>query len=293
MNEIIVSDAVKKYKETVALNHVSLTIEHGKIYGLFGRNGAGKSTLIKAIGNKVFLNDGTITINGIANIDNQIALQNIWIMNESITMPAYKIKEIFKWSKVYNPQFDLEYAVRLCKLFNLNVNKKYNSLSTGYTSILKFILAMCSNAPYIFLDEPVLGLDFVHREYVYKIILEVQMKKMCTIIISTHIIEEISNIIENVIIINDGEILENIQKDELIKQYYLVNGSIESVKDFIVEKEVITSQYLGNLANVLIKGEMPISNLDDLTFSRIDLQQIAARISKIKEGQDYENFSNI
>ena len=150
-----------------------------------------------------------------------------------------------------------------------------------------------SNAPYIFLDEPVLGLDFVHREYVYKIILEVQMKKMCTIIISTHIIEEISNIIENVIIINDGEILENIQKDELIKQYYLVNGSIESVKDFIVEKEVITSQYLGNLANVLIKGEMPISNLDDLTFSRIDLQQIAARISKIKEGQDYENFSNI
>ena len=293
MNEIIVSDAVKNYKDTVALNHVSLTIGHGKIYGLFGRNGAGKSTLIKAIGNKVFLDSGTITINGIDNIDNQKALQNIWIMNEAITMPAYKIKEIFKWSKVYNPQFDLEYAVRLCKLFNLNVNKKYNSLSTGYTSILKFILAMCSNVPYIFLDEPVLGLDFVHREYVYKIILEVQMKKMCTVVISTHIIEEISNIIENVIIINDGEILENIQKDELIKQYYLVNGSIESVKDFIVEKEVITSQYLGNFANVLIKGEMPISNLDYLTFSRIDLQQIAARISKIKEDQDYENFSNI
>ena len=83
-----------------------------------------------------------------------------------------KIKEIFRWTKEFYPEFDTEYAMKLAEVFDLNLNKNVKSLSTGYNSIYKVIIALSVNTPYVLLDEPVLGLDANHRDLFYKLLIE-------------------------------------------------------------------------------------------------------------------------
>lgn len=165
MNCIEIKGITKDFKNTRALNNVNLTFEENKIYGLLGRNGAGKSTLLKIISNRIFTDSGSVTVDGINSMEDDRALSKIYIMSESnLYPPKMKIKNIFKWTKEFYPAFDLDYANKLSKAFNLNVNKNTRSLSTGYNSIFKIIIALSVNVPYLFLDEPVLGLDANHRD---------------------------------------------------------------------------------------------------------------------------------
>ncbi len=288
MNEIVITGAVKNYKKTIALNNVSATFQQGKIYGLIGRNGAGKSTLIKAVGNRVFLNGGTITIDGESNVENETALKKICVMSESNVFPKYKLKKIFKWTKIFNDSFDIEYANKLAELFSLDLNKKPKELSTGYSSVLKLILTMASGKSYLFLDEPVLGLDATHRDFVYKVILDVQIKTECAVIISTHIIEEVSNLIEDVVIIHDGKILQQSNKDILLENYYSVRGSEKEVVDYSANKEIVSKQNLSGLANFCIKGEIPKQTPQQISAERLSLQQLFICMTKSKEDIKYE-----
>ncbi len=289
MNEIAVIKAVKNYKKTTALNGVSVNFQQGKIYGLIGRNGAGKSTLIKAIGNRVFLNSGSVTINGEQNAENKKALSKICIMSENNIYPKYKIRDIFRWSKIFNDQFNIDYANELAEAFSLNLKKKPKELSTGYASILKFILTMSSGKMYLFLDEPVLGLDATHRDLVYKIILDVQIKTECAVVISTHIIEEVSNLIEDVVIIDSGTLLECCNKQSLLENYYNVSGSQKNVEEFSADKKIVSKQNLGGFSTYCIKGEFPAEKNLDITFERLSLQQLFINMTKTKEGENNEN----
>ncbi len=289
MNEIVITEAVKNYKKTTALNSVSVTFQQGKIYGLIGRNGAGKSTLIKAVGNRVFLNGGTITIDGEQNVENETALKKICVMSETNIFPKYKIKKILEWTKVFNDSFDIEYANKLAELFGLDLNKKPKELSTGYSSILKFILTIASGKSYLFLDEPVLGLDATHRDFVYKVILDVQIKTECAVVISTHIIEEVSNLIEDVVIIHDGKVLQQSNKELLLENYYSARGNEKEVEEFSANKEIVSKQNLSGLANFCIKGEVPKQTPQQITVERLTLQQLFVCVTKSKEDIKYES----
>ncbi len=293
IREISIKHAAKTYGGVRALDNVSLTLKPNKIYGLLGRNGAGKSTLIKAIDARIFLNSGSILVDGEENVENEQALGKIYSMSESTSLPSYKVKSIFHWSRVYNPSFDSEYAYALASLFKLDVNKKPSGLSTGYKSILKFILTISSNLPYLFFDEPVLGLDATHREYVYKVMLERQMKTECTIVISTHIIEEVANMIESVAIIHKGTLLEHCDKDELLQRYYTVVGSKEEVARHAQGRHVVSETALGALSNCCIKGTMPHGDTDKLTFAHPDLQQLFISLTQTNEEAYYETIRNL
>lgn len=117
------------------------------------------------------------------------------------------VKQMFRWSKDFYPDFDMEYATVLAGRFGLNLKKKLKGLSTGYLTIAKLIVALASNAPYTFFDEPVLGLDANHREMFYREMIHCYSERPRTIVISTHLIEEIADIIEQVVMIKEGKIL--------------------------------------------------------------------------------------
>ncbi len=288
---IVISNATKQYKDIKALNNVSVTIKSNKIYGLLGKNGAGKSTLIKAIGNKIFINEGTILIDQEDNNGNENALSKIYIMSEAHVLPNFNCKTLFKLSKDFNPKFDINLALKMAELFNLDINKRIKKLSTGYNTISKFILAMASGVDYIFLDEPVLGLDSEHRNYVYKLILDLHHKNESTIIISTHLIDEIQNLLEEIIIIKNGNILENSTKDELLESYYFVKGLENEVSNYISDLTVI-KQYkqLGYLV-ALIKGKIPKS-IPNLEINKAGLEELFTNITSNEEGK-YEIFSKL
>ena len=119
MKGIELKNLTKKYKDTVALSDVSLTIEHGKIYGLLGRNGAGKSTMVNLISNRIFATSGEIFIDGEPSVENDTVLRKVFTMSEHNLLPmSKKFKYAVKLTKEFYPEFDEEYAMALAAKFD-------------------------------------------------------------------------------------------------------------------------------------------------------------------------------
>lgn len=281
---IEVKNLTKKFGETTALDDVTLTFEKNKIYGLLGRNGAGKSTLLNIISNRVFATKGEVTINNMPACENDKALSNVYIMSEKTLYPQdMKVKDVYKWSAKFYPNFDTKRAIELSKLFELKIDKKIKALSTGFSSIFKLIVGLCVNTEYVFFDEPVLGLDANNRELFYKLLIEKYADEPFTIVISTHLIEEISGIIENAIIIDNGRILVNTTRDQLLSSGYSISGKKNDVDNFILDKEVIGEDVLGGLKTAYVLGDTPNNLPDDLEITPLDLQKLFVKLTNSKE----------
>lgn len=234
MSKLIIKNVSKDFGNVKALKNVSIELTENKIYGLLGRNGAGKSTLLNLITNKLFPTEGTILVDDQVVVENDQALSKIYCMTEkNLYYETAKVKDIYKWTKEFYPDFDMEYATKLAEKFELNMNKKVKELSTGYGSIFKIIIALACNAPIILLDEPVLGLDANHRELFYKELLANYIENPRIIVISTHLIEEVADIIEQVIIIKKGELLMNDDIESVLSLGYSVSGVASKVDAYI------------------------------------------------------------
>ncbi|MBB2181360.1 ABC transporter ATP-binding protein [Lachnospiraceae bacterium MD1] len=280
MNCVEVKHVTKNFGNTCALDDICLSFEENKIYGLLGRNGAGKSTLLNVITNRIYADQGEVYVNGEPVKDNDKALGQLYLMSEKTYYPEkMKIKDIFKWTKTFYPDFDEEYAANLAERFGLKLTKNVKSLSTGYTSIFKLIIALSVNTPYIFLDEPVLGLDANHRDLFYRILLEKYSENPCTIVISTHLIEEISNLIENIIIIKKSKIIRNESCESLLAGGYTVSGSTALVDSYISGKNVIGIDSLGGLKSAYILGKKEEELPDGLEVSKLDLQKLFVQLT--------------
>jgi ABC-2 type transport system ATP-binding protein len=280
MNCIEVKHLTKNFGSTCALEDVNLRFEENKIYGLLGRNGAGKSTLLNLITNRIFANSGEILVDGEPMMDNDIALGKIYLMSEKNYYPEkMKIKHVFQWTKNFYPNFDEVYAKNLAERFELNINKAVRSLSTGYSSIFKLIVALSVNTPYVLLDEPVLGLDANHRDMFYRILLETYNANPRTIIVSTHLIEEVSSVIEDIVILKKGKIIKNESCESLLSNGYTVSGSAAVVDSFIVNKNVIGTDTLGGLKSAYILGKIEGKLPDGIELSRLDLQKLFIQLT--------------
>ena len=281
MNEIKISHVTKRFKDVTALDDVSLCFEEGKIYGLLGRNGAGKSTLLNLIASYIRQDEGSITINGETNRENDKVLQKVYLMSEKSYYPeAMRVKNVFKWTREFNPAFDIERAHHLAGLFELPLNSKIKALSTGYASIFKVIIALSFDLPYIFLDEPILGLDANHRELFYRLLLEWYAEKPRTFVLSTHLIEEVASLIEEVVIIKNGRVLSAQSCESLLESGYTVSGSAAEVDRFIQGKQVIGTDSLGALKVAYIMEPKGASEVPDtLQLSRLDLQKLFVRLT--------------
>lgn len=277
---IEIKNISKSFGNAEALKNVSLSFEENKIYGLLGRNGAGKTTLLNIITNRIFQDSGEVLINGKSN-DTDEALKQVYFMSEQGYYPqSMKISDIFKWTKEFYPDFDTEYAKKLAEKFELRTNKKFKELSTGYNSIFKIITALSVNVPYILLDEPVLGLDANHRELFYKTLIENYNENPKTIVISTHLIEEVANIIEDIIIIKKGEILKNESCEKLLSTGYTVTGTASRIDEFIKDKKVIGNDGIGGLKTAYILGEINGNDVPDgIEISRLDLQKLFVQLT--------------
>lgn len=281
MNCIEIKNLSKTFGSIEALSQISLCFEENKIYGLLGRNGAGKSTLLNLISNRIFPDRGEILINGMPAMENDKAQSLIYLMSEQTLYPEkMKIRELFKWTQNFYPNFDLGYAQNLAAQFGLDTKKRVRTLSTGYSSIFKIILALSAGTPYILLDEPVLGLDAGHRDLFYKVLIEKYSTDPCTIILSTHLIEEASGVIEDIVIIKDGKVIQKESCESLLAKGYTVSGKASSVDDFTRGREVIGTDVLGGLKTAYILGTVNKEEIpEDLELSRLDLQKLFVQLT--------------
>jgi len=280
MASIEIQNVTKYYGKSCALRDITLRIEENRIYGLLGRNGAGKTTLLNLMTNRLFPTAGEITIDGVSIFENEDVCGKIYCMAESNLYPEGRtVKSIFQWTKEFYPSFDMGYALKLCEKFGLNPNKKIKSLSTGYNTISKLITTLASNAEILMFDEPILGLDAYHRDLFYKELLKGYIESPKTIILSTHIIEEIADILENVIIIKDKTIALNERVEDLLKSAYCVSGPAESIEKYLDGRNCVNIDRMASFMAATVME--PITAKDKEMARKLDLEVSGVELQKL------------
>lgn len=271
----------KNFKDIKALDDISCEFETGKIYALLGRNGAGKSTLMNIIANRLFPDTGEITIDGNDIYNKDEELSKLFLMSDADFFGSNKVKDVFSFVRYFDPAFDLDYAKELVEAFELNIKMNVSKLSTGYSSIFKIILALCSSANFVMFDEPILGLDATHRDLFYKILLNrfLQKEGKVCYILSTHLIEEIDSIAERAVVIKKGKLFMEGEVEELISSVKSVSGSkVEVEKAIQKANKVFGIDKIGNLHTAYISGD--IDQEADVTVEKVDLQRMFIEITR-------------
>ena len=208
-----IKNLCKRYGQTQALDNVQLSVGPGEIVGLFGENGAGKTTLMKCILQLIAYDAGEITLDGEA-----ITRQNIGRFSfatcEHSFFPALTAKA---HREFYEEHFETFLGRRfegLMDFFQLPMDKPIRSFSTGQKNQFEVIMALSQGADYILMDEPFAGNDIFNREDFYKVLLGI-LTEQETVILSTHLLEEVKDFISRAVLLREGRIVGDHTVDEL------------------------------------------------------------------------------
>ena len=281
MSKLICENLTKNYGKKTVLENLNLTLESGKIYGLIGRNGAGKTTMLSIMSNQNPATDGKVTLDGENIWENRKALDRICFSRElNVTqengLAAYTIKKYLDVAASYYVNWDKEMAKNLVEKFELKPKQKLGKLSKGMLSMVTIIVAMASKAEFTFLDEPVAGLDVVARELFYKLLLNENTETGRTFVISTHIIEEAADVMEEVIIINKGKIIRHANTQELVDSARYVTGLVDQVDGAVSGLEQHHAEKMGRSkgVTVLLQDGQELNAGYDVTAQPVNLQKI-------------------
>lgn len=212
---IEVKNVKKRYKKVKALDDVSFNIEEGKITCILGINGVGKSTILKAIAGLVKPDSGQILIDG-EKLSQQTYNKLAFVPDIDIHFSHLNIKETFEFMKLFYKNWDEDRAYEMLKMFSLTDDQMISKLSKGNKARVKIIIGFAQRAKYTLLDEPFSGIDIFKREEFIKAILTF----MCddeSIVITTHEIDEIEQIVDDVILLNNGKVAEIFNAEEIRK----------------------------------------------------------------------------
>lgn len=278
MNKLVCSNLTKSYGSKKVIDGVSLALEPHRIYGLIGRNGAGKTTLLGLISGQNYPDSGEVTLDEKPIKDNQELLDQICFSRELSQILLFgrdtrKVKQLLKTAELILPYWDNEYAKRLIGEFELDEGKRIANLSKGMLSAVTIIIALASKSPITFLDEPVAGLDVFMRDKFYRLLLEEYTESERTFVVSTHIIDEAANVLEDVIIIESGKILLTENTDELLSRHRIVSGRADDIDEFIKGYRVTHSESHGKSKTVCVE-------FDDYDKFKADVSKYDFDVSK-------------
>lgn len=245
MSEIIIrtTNLQKRYHKTTALHNLSFEIAENSITGLIGRNGSGKTTLMKILSGQLNITEGEATVLSESPMDHIPVLQNIIYSYHNF--PYHKNLNLSTILQNYQgmfPNFDIVFANRLMKYFELKPGMKYKSLSQGMGSIFNFLTALSCRCKLTMLDEPVLGMDITVRRAAYDILMRDYMENPRTFIISSHLFNELEGVLSDVLLIDQGNILLHDNVDRIRNSAYRIDGEIETIKKLCKNKTVIECQ---------------------------------------------------
>ena len=283
---IEVKNLTKRYKETLAVDNVSFTIEKDAIYGLLGRNGAGKTTIMSILTAQNFASSGDIRIFGEDPYENPRVLGRMCFVREGQKYPdEATAMHAFRIAGLFYPNWDQAFADDLVADFQLPTKTRIKKLSRGQLSAVGVILGLASRAEITFFDEPYLGLDAVARQIFYDRLLEDYVEHPRTIILSSHLIDEVSNLLEHVIVIDKGRIVMDEETDAVRDRAATIVGDSAAVEAFVTGRQVIHRQSLGRVTSVTVLGRLTDADRAQLAAAGLDatpvsLQQLIVRTSQ-------------
>ncbi|MEJ3659326.1 ABC transporter ATP-binding protein [Actinomycetes bacterium KLBMP 9759] len=275
------SGVTKRYRDVTALDDVSFELAENTIHGLLGRNGAGKTTAMQILTAQGFETTGTVEVFGQHPYENAEVLRNVCFIKESQKYPdGFKVRHALRAAELVFPNWDAAFAGELLDEFQLPTGRTIKKLSRGMLSAVGVIIGMASRAPLTFFDEPYLGLDAVARQLFYDRLLVDYSQHPRTIVLSTHLIDEVSDLIERVIVIDRGRILIDADADELRKEAVTVTGPVSAVESFVAGRDVLHREQLGGYLRATVAGAPERSAGSGLEFEPVSLQQLVVRTTQ-------------
>ncbi|MCI6857901.1 MAG: ABC transporter ATP-binding protein [Eubacterium sp.] len=205
MSQILVcKDLSKRYGHTVALDHINLSLESGRIIGLLGPNGSGKTTLIKLINGLLSPNSGTLLVNGMApGVETKKIVS--YLPERTYLDESQRVSDAVRFFEDFYEDFDKERAFSMLEKLSIDPSRRIKTLSKGTKEKVQLILVMSRRAKLYCLDEPIAGVDPAARDYILGTIIN-NYEPDATILISTHLISDVENILDEVVFIQNGHI---------------------------------------------------------------------------------------
>jgi ABC-2 type transport system ATP-binding protein len=269
----------KSYGAVKAVDDVSFEIEKGRITGLIGPNGAGKTTLLKAL---LGLTDcqGSLSVLGLDPFRQRKELmQNICFIADVAVLPRWiRVNQLLDFMQTIHPRFSRSRAEELIAKTKIRPKAKVHELSKGMVTQLHLSIITAIDAKLLVLDEPTLGLDIIFRKEFYDNLLNDYFDEERTIIITTHQVEEIENLLSDVMFINDGRIVLDASMENLPEQYVELMTSGDNADTArrlnpIYERDVFGQKVLtfegisrGKLAGL---GELRTPDIADLFVAKV------------------------
>lgn len=251
----------KYYGKTKGIEDVSLTINKGEIYGFIGPNGAGKSTTIRTIMGLINKTSGHIYIKEKEIDKNDIELKKIigYLPSEVNLYSDMTIKELFNYHESFYERDLSKRRKELSKLLKIDENKKIEDLSLGNLKKVGIVLALMHEPEILILDEPTSGLDPIMQNIFHDILLK-EKEKGVTILYSSHVLSEVSNLCDRIGFIKDGKIIKEDYTDKIKKDNYTYLKIISKDNDKI-KKELKLEVYKENSNELIL-----INNIDANTL---------------------------
>ena len=268
----------RTFGKTKALDDVSVSIGENKIIGLIGRNGAGKTTLLKTCAGYIRPTKGQVKIWDRKVWDNIDVLSDLIYVDDEIQYDSsLKLKDILFVCENSYKNWDKAFAEKLISYFGLDTNKKYKKLSRGMKTQFNIVVALSSRTKLMLFDEPTLGLDAAFRKEFYGILLNDYMKNPRTIIISSHLLSEIEDMLEEIVLIDKGKLVLHESVDDVRGRGILLNGRREILEPFIEGRRVLSRQELGASLIVGILNELADDERAHLEKNNVDISAISAQ----------------
>lgn len=212
-NVLVCKDLTKRYGKVLALDNISLTLQSGRIVGLLGPNGSGKTTLIKLINGLLTPDSGSVTVCG--NRPGPLSKAEVAYLPDSIYLNSWMtVKQIVDFFRDFYQDFRPELAYEMLEKLGISPEKRLKTLSKGNKEKVCLILTMSRNAKLYVLDEPIAGVDPAARDYVISTIIN-NYNPEATVLISTHLISDVEQALDEVIFIQNGHILLQKTVDEI------------------------------------------------------------------------------
>ena len=206
MNNLVeIVNLTKKYGSNLAVNNLTVSLPKGKIIGLLGPNGSGKSTWMKMAAGLIVPDDGQMTLDGVK-IGAETKRHIAYMPTEGYFYSYMKIKDVGRYYQDFFDDFDAQQFEKLIADMDLEMNMKVRNLSSGMMAKLKIAVTLSRKAELYLLDEPLNGIDLLARDEVVNTILT-NMSDNASVVISSHLVEELERIIDKAIFMKEGQIV--------------------------------------------------------------------------------------
>lgn len=252
---IRLSEVSRHFGRVRALDAITVDIPQNAITGLLGRNGAGKTTLMSIIAGHDRADSGTVRVLGADPFERAAVMSSISFVRDNQRYPEdFTLRHLLEVAPLFHAGWDADVAEKLVSGFRLPRKTTVKKMSRGQASSLGIVLGLASRAPVTIFDEPYLGLDATARRFFYDALMQDYIDHPRTIIVSTHLIDEMEPLLEHVVIVDGGRLVREAAADELRGSAITLSGLTATVDDLAAGHRVLQRRTVGGLSSVVVEA---------------------------------------